>query len=358
MRGGRKTKALVARGSWPVEVCPTSNGQRATGPVRLTAFLVLLFLAASAFGAVDGTVTNRTTQKPQPGAAVQLYKLGQAGPEFVAMAKSDAQGRFRIDQNLPPGPHLLMTSYAGVNYNSMLPPGQPTTGLDVAVFESSDKPGTAKVSGHTVLLEPSAGQVNVTESFFFSNPGTVTYHDPANGTLRFEIPKDVEAPRVRVTEPGGMPIQREPDKTKTAGLFKLDFPVKPGETEFDITYTAPLAASGEFSGRVLYPTATRFAVPNGVTMEAEGLKPLGQEPQSQANLYEIAGQTFQVKLSGAGSLRGGGAAAGDQAADDSGPTMSTIIPPGFDDQRTKILVLVLVVLALGFALLYRKGRTA
>ena len=60
--------------------------------------ILLLCLAALASAAVDGTVTNRTTGKPQPGATVTLYKLGQNGLESIESVKSDAAGKFRIDQ--------------------------------------------------------------------------------------------------------------------------------------------------------------------------------------------------------------------------------------------------------------------
>ncbi len=331
--------------------------------------LALLLLASlAAFPAVEGTITNGSTSKPQPGAVVQLYKIGMGGPQFLTMAKSDAQGHFAINQELQPGgPHLLMTSFAGVNYNTMIPPGRPSTGLEVTVYNSSTEPGQAKISGHTVLLEPSAGQVNVTESFFFNNPSSVTWHDPEKGSLRFTLPKGVEPPKIRITEPGsmGMPIQREAEQAKTAGEYKLDFPIKPGETEFDLAYTAPLPDSGEFSGKVLLPVSTRFAVPSTVTLDGDGLKSLGKEPQSQANLYEVANPAYRVTVKGTGALAsanasagGGGGAmgSGGDTGDDNGPTMSVILPPGFENQQIKILVLVLIALALGFVLLYRKGR--
>jgi len=44
-------------------------------------------LCSAAYGAVDGVVMNRTTGKPQPGATVTLYKLGQNGLESVESVK-------------------------------------------------------------------------------------------------------------------------------------------------------------------------------------------------------------------------------------------------------------------------------
>src|SRR6476660_3417773 len=107
---------------------------------------LIAFLAVSiASAAVDGTVTNRTTGKPQAGATITLYKLGENGLESVESVKSDAEGKFRIDQNLQ-GPRLLQSAYDGVTYNHMLPPGSPTTGVALDVFDSAKQPGEAKVT--------------------------------------------------------------------------------------------------------------------------------------------------------------------------------------------------------------------
>jgi hypothetical protein len=86
--------------------------------------------------AVDGTVINKTTGQPQPGATVTLYKLGQAGMESVESVKSGAQGKFHIDQT-PQGPHLIQTAFDGVTYNHMLPPGSVYSGLSLDVYPAA-----------------------------------------------------------------------------------------------------------------------------------------------------------------------------------------------------------------------------
>jgi hypothetical protein len=99
---------------------------------------VICFVASIASAAIDGTVTNRTTGKPQPGATVTLYKITQNGPESLESVKSDAAGKFSIAQN-PPGPRLLQSAYDGVTYAHMLPPGTPSTGVALDVYNSSKK---------------------------------------------------------------------------------------------------------------------------------------------------------------------------------------------------------------------------
>ena len=97
--------------------------------------------------AVDGMVTNSTTGKPQAGATVTLFQPTEQGPQFIDSVKTDAQGKFQITKEVPAGgagPLLLQAVYGGVQYNKMLPPGTPTTGVEIPVFESSKSPATPR----------------------------------------------------------------------------------------------------------------------------------------------------------------------------------------------------------------------
>jgi len=252
--------------------------------VRLKVVL-LLCLASIASAAVDGTVTNRTSGKPQPGATVTLYKLGENGLESVESVKSDAAGKFRIDQDLK-GPRLLQSAYDGVTYNHMLPPNAPSSGvaLDVYnssramnsartcsivtssprsrrrrhrfstidsswsrsssgvaldVYNSSKQPGGAKVMQHMVLFEPKGNELAVSESYIWLNSGKTTFNDPDGGTLRFYAPVDSKAIQVNCTAPQGMPIRRAPVAAGEPNVFKIDFPIKPGETSINLNYGLP-----------------------------------------------------------------------------------------------------------------------
>src|SRR5215471_14271065 len=158
---------------------------------RSIAVTALMVTASVAFAAIDGTVTNRTTGKPQPGATVTLYKLGQNGLESVESVKSDATGKFRIDQNLQ-GPRLLQSAYDGVTYNHMLPPGAPSTGVALDVYNSSKQQGGAHVVEHMMLFEPSGSVMAVSESYVWLNDGTTTFNDPQGGTLRFYAPEGAQ----------------------------------------------------------------------------------------------------------------------------------------------------------------------
>src|SRR5579871_3613365 len=131
-----------------------------------------LLLSAVANAAVDGTVTNGTSGKPQAGATVTLFQPTQQGPQFIDSVKTDIQGKFSITKEVPAGgagPLLLQAVYAGVQYNKMIPPGTPTTGVDIPVYESSKQPGSAKIGEHIMLLEPNGTTLGVAESYIFDN---------------------------------------------------------------------------------------------------------------------------------------------------------------------------------------------
>lgn len=309
-------------------------------------FLALFLTAASAFAAIDGVVVNKTTGKPQPGANVTLLLLS-AGMQPGGSAQTDAQGRFRFDQNLA-GPALLQVHYQGVTYNQQVQPGSPVP--ELAVYETSNKPGAAKIAQHMLVLEPTDDQLQVSETFFFSNSGNTTFNDTESGTLKFFVPKGANPPTVLATGPNGMPLQRQP-KTHEAGVYSVDFPVRPGETRFDVRYTMPFSAPDTFAGKNLYKgVATRFAVPSGVTLAGDGLTQIGQEPQSQALIYETAAADYKLSIEGTGAL----AAAAQQADEDAGPQIEQVLPRIYT-RANWIVAAASIALMCGFVILYRKG---
>jgi uncharacterized Zn-binding protein involved in type VI secretion len=315
--------------------------------------------------AVDGTVINKTTGKAQSGATVTLYKLGSAGMESVESVKSTAQGAFHIDQN-PQGPHLIQTAYDGVTYNHMLPPGSALSGISLDVYNSSKQPGSAKLSRHFLIFQPNGAQMAINEGFIFTNDGVTTYNDPDGGTLKFFLPAAAKGiVQVKATAPQGMPIDRAADKTSLPGVYKVDFPIKPGETNVQVSYLVPYSAGAVFEGKTIEKTAepTLLVAPNGVTLRGQDVENKGQEPRSKATVYSVAAASYKVEVAGAMP-----AAAGDSdSGDNGGPGLEEISPKilGHNFSATvagatlripstiMIVVLAFAILALGFIVLYR-----
>ena len=180
----------------------------------LVAALLGVLLGALPALALDGIVLNGTTRRPQSGVEITLVQPGANGMQQLGMATSGADGKFKIDAIIPPGPGLVQATYSGVTYNKIITPGMPTNGVEVQVFDSAKTANIAKAAEHLMLIEPTADQIKISETFVFLNETTTTFNDPARGSARFFIPAaSMDNARVVINGPGGMPITRPAIKT-------------------------------------------------------------------------------------------------------------------------------------------------
>jgi hypothetical protein len=338
-----------------------------------TKYLLLATLLLSifpAYAAVDGTVINQSTGKPAKDATVTLYKLGQAGPEALQSVHTDAQGKFTIDQDAQGGPHNLQATYEGVTYPHILRPGMPATGVTLEVYDASKQPGGAKVGQHFLILQPSAGQLLISEVFLYKNDGKTAYNDPANGTLKFYLPPAAKGVvKVQAKGPNGMPVEQLAQKASRPDVYKVDFPIKPGETQFELSYMVPYTAPGRFGSKDLVGSPeTMLVAPAGVEVKGDGVEFSRKEPRTQAAVYVVKKPSFEVEISGEMQ-----ASEQEQQADgnsNSGPAIEQVMPKLFSQVEGSagffqkvlavkwILLLTLGILSLGVILLYRQQPPA
>jgi hypothetical protein len=311
------------------------------------------FLSLPLIAGVDGVVLNRTSGKPQAAATVSLFKLGQAGMESLETVKTDASGKFALQTTPGPGPHLMQVAFDGVIYNKMMPPGSPQTGVQLEVYNSQAKPGDAKVTQHMFLFESAEGRLMVNENIVYDNPGKTTFNDPA-GTLRFYLPPETGGKvKVMGTAPNGMPVERAANPVGPSNVYGIDFPIRPGETRFQLIYEMPLPESGVFIGKVLHKEGTtRLVSPKGVTLKGEGLTELGREPATQAAIYNLAKQDFKVAIEGTGTLRD--TAEGEGQGEVEGAGIQEILPRVYT-KLPVVLALAFGILVLGFVMLFRSS---
>jgi len=302
---------------------------------------------------------NRTTGAPQAAATVTLYKFGQGGMEPVTETKTDAQGRFTINQE-PAGraPAMLRVEIDNVTYNHMMPPGTSRTGITLDVYNASRQPQDVKISKHMLLFQPSSGgPMTVNETFLVNNSGKTTWFDPANGTLQFYLPAAAQG-KVEATgvAPDGVSVPIPTGKATASQVYATKFEIKPGETRFDLNYTVPYTAGAAYAGRIVTTDENTYLVaPAGVTLEGAGLQDLGEEPRTHAHIFGLAGNTYKIKLTGAVTASAAAEPAAESPAEsqDSGGSRVEVILPRVNARAKLILGLALAILGLGFVLLYR-----
>lgn len=314
---------------------------------------IFFLLAALPLLAVDGVVINGTTSKPQPGVLVQLMQPGSSGMQTLGTTKTDADGKFKIDKEIPPGPAIVQAIYQGATYNLVLTPGTPKTNTSLVINESTTDPASAKITQHMILLEPGDDKLQVNETFLIQNDTVKTFSDPKKGSALFNLPREANGTaEVTINAPGGMPIRRPAEQTGQPGIFKVNYPVKPGETRFEVRYTMP--KTDTYSSKIVTSenAALRIVTPGSVTVEGNGIEDMGQEPTTQARIYNVKAKEFTAKITGTGSLSSGGEGGGGEDPD----------APKVEESNARIYTRLYWVLGLTFALLaaggvalYRKG---
>ena len=315
--------------------------------------LAFVFIPAALFAAIEGTVINGTTGKPEPSVKVSLVQPGAGGMQAIASSTSDASGKFSIDHELPPPPALLQADYKGVQYTQIQPPGRPTTGIQFQVYDSAAKPPQGMQMAHLIMIEPSPTSLEISETFLIRNESNTTFQDSSNGTAQFYPPQAAgDKVSVSVTPPTQMTINRSAVKAAKPGSFKIDYPVRPGETRYDMHYTLP--ASESFTGKVIEgERPTTIVTPLSVRLSGDGIKEMGVEQEVQARLYQVTASSYTIKIEGTGTIRERQGKA-DPAEDTGQPKTEEILAKVYDKMYW-VLGLTFGILALGGTLLFRKG---
>ena len=284
---------------------------RAARIARLaSAATALAGLVAPLAGAVSGTVVNATTGQPAPNVLLTLSSF-RGGMTPVDEAVSGADGSFEFAKDLPsvaegqPFAGAIRAELDGVFYTEILSSTSSLDDVRITVYSASgsDLPPPSR---RIVVLEPEGSQVNVMEIYVFRNDSfpAVTYSSEA-GTLRFYLPDEARgSAEVSGRGPAGMPLTSSALPAGEEGLHKVDFPLKPGESQITVGYSHSRANDGNYTLRAYYDGVdTRVGVPSGVSVEGEGVRFLSEEPTTQASVYAVAAAgTVELTIAGEGRL--------------------------------------------------------
>jgi hypothetical protein len=315
--------------------------------------LPILFLAAAMMlpAAVTGVVMNKTTGKPQAGVTVTMTRFGGAGMEAAGSTQTDAEGKFTFAGEAGAA-HLLQAEFQGIKYSA---PMSQTAGvaLEIAVYDSSPNVPQARADQHMFMVESNGEELVVNETVVFNNPTQVTWNNTKSGTVKIFVPAAAgDAIMARVIAQGGMPVERQPVQTTVANVWTVDYPVKPGETRFDFSYKLPAAAGPVLQTRLLNGAASpKLVLPKGVEAAGDGIVSLGNEPSTQAAVYDITAKELKLTITGSGTL----SVVPSTEGESEGPRIKQIMPPGYDRNWKWAFGLTLAFLALGFAAHYLKG---
>ena len=266
----------------------------------------MMLCAATALAApLTGVVTNRTTGKPSAGDMIGVINTAQSMEE-IAKATSDAQGRFQV--NAPDGGTILLhITHRGAEYYKSVEPG--ASSVEIDVYDSAAK--IDGIGGEATVLraETDAGgkTLNLAENFFVQNASAPPRTQYGGNTFDFYLPKGAVIVQTLASSPGGLPTNCDVKTLDAAnGHYAFTFPVRPGETRFQVAYSMPYNGKQAFSLKLTVPTGD-FAVMLPKTMQFQGsaqFQPLNQDTNAQSyDAHEPAfAQPVEFSISGSGQL--------------------------------------------------------
>jgi len=213
---------------------------------------MLFVLAASSFAAdITGTVTNKTVDKPSSGDDVVLLKLS-GGMQEAARTKTDAQGKFTLPAPEGEGPHLVRVNHQGVNYFKPAPAG--TTTVQVDVYDAGKQVTGVTGRANIMRVQADNGQMTVTQLFVLQNDSKPPRTQMSERSFEFTLPDGAVVDASLAAGPGGMPVNSAPVPTGDANRYAFVFPIRPGETKFQISYHVPYSGSLSLKPEMFIPT--------------------------------------------------------------------------------------------------------
>jgi hypothetical protein len=240
---------------------------------------------------LTGTVTNGTTNKPAAGDEVILINLTTT-MEVAANTKADSSGKFSFKLTGPPGPHLIRAVHQGVTYHQMAPPG--VSSVDVQVYDVATKVTALTVTADVVRFQADSGTMQGVRLFVVNNASSPAVTQMNDHNFEFYLPPGAKIEQVQARAPNGQPISAEAVPQAEKNRYAIAFPLRPGETQFQLEFTLPYSGEIKIDPKPIYP-AEHFVVVLPQTMQFKAVNPPSFEsmhdPSQGDSNVEVARET-------------------------------------------------------------------
>ncbi len=266
----------------------------------ITAFVILLCVtslaqspatSSSSAQTLSGTVTNGTTNKPAVGDEVILINL-TSGMEIAANTKADAEGKFSFKLTGGAGPHLIRAVHQGVTYHQIAPPG--VSAVDVKVYDVTNKVNEITLTADVIRFQADSGTMQGVRLFVVNNASSPAKTQMNDHNFEFYLPAGAKVEQVQARAPKGQPIATQAVPLSEKNRYAIAFPLRPGETQFQLEFTLPYTGEIKIDPKLLYP-AEHFVVVVPKTMQfkaatADSFETV-KDPSQGDNTMEVAQQT-------------------------------------------------------------------
>lgn len=242
---------------------------------------------------LSGTVTNGTTGKPAAGDEVVLINIAN-GMDVAASTKADSGGKFsfKLSNADSAAPHLIRAVHQGVSYHQMAPPG--TNSVDVEVYDVAAKVSGLSVTADVMRFEADSGTMQGVRLFFVSNTSSPAKTQMSDRNFEFYLPAGAKIEQLQARAPNGQPIAADAVPESEKNRYAIAFPLRPGETQFQLEYALPYSGEIKIDPKPLYPAEHVVVVlPKTIQFKAANASSFQnmQDPNQADSTVEVAQQT-------------------------------------------------------------------
>lgn len=290
----------------------------AWGATTFAAALLLITSVASA-QTLTGTVTNATTNKPAAGDDVVLLSLSQ-GMQEADRSKTDASGHFTLKLDDNSAPHLVRAIHQGVTYHRMAPPG--SNSVEVQVYDVSKKVAGIGVTADVMRLQAQGNELQGIRLFAVDNKSNPPRTQMNDQNFEFYLPDGADVDQAMAMTAGGQPINSTAVPQKEKNRYAFMFPLRPGETQFQLAFHMPYNGQASLNPRAIYgaqhfvvmvPKSMQFTPDPGTAFQSM------QDPRQSDAVVQVAsnttvGQPLGFSISGTGTLSEANEGAGEPSA--------------------------------------------
>jgi hypothetical protein len=274
----------------------------------LLSTIAALLVAPLSLGAatISGTVTDGTNHKPAAGDDVVLIALTQRMQE-VTRTRTDAKGHYTLespDNDM----HLVRVDHQKAAYFQPAPPN--TTRVDVQVFDVAESVPGVTTEANVFRAEAGPAGLKVTQSYFIKNDSAPPRTQFSPRSYEIYLPAGATIQGAAAMGPGGMPVSSSPVPVGDPNHYAFVFPLRPGETQFQLSYTLPYSGSLKLTPRLATPVDNLVVIlPKSMTFQPDsttGFQPVdpGQGLNALTWVAKNVSPTKPIEytISGTGSL--------------------------------------------------------
>lgn len=332
-----------------------THNRALTAVIVLAAVTAIAAAPAGAFS-VKGKIVNGTTGDSEIDVDVSVIDPG--GGMTAGRTVRATRGEFTVgDLEDSPSMLFLRIDYKGVRYDYPLRyEGADPVEVELLVYETTGSwEGVAVAVPHFNMTRHDDHLV-VECVYEITNgsepPRTITGEE---AQFRFRLPAQTREFNGLYVAAFGIPVEREPIETREHGVFRVDYPIRPGATRVGITYTLPYAdGKTVFADSVLYDIG-EFVVSTadpGMRITSETNTLIDADKRGAASSYVIKGlaRGDEVHLHVAG---------GGQSARETPRSTVKVIPNRAEPLSLPVTIILFVALLTmaGMAMKERGGQT-